>query len=404
MKKIYINVILLELSITMSLRIVLFFVIYCNNPINQVTALGNNQISCEPGTQILPHIIMTGFLCNDPMTVIYTLSDEKYNGNKVYTNENHDFKYLYWSDSLQSWCIGYVNGADNPLIKSNQIEYSDNEQFQSLEWKTWCSDVWTNLNLNFEHKICKECAAGKISSLPISTECTGCLSGEYSLSPLPIKCFHCGAGKYASSNNQICTICPPNSNSLEKSDNINDCLCNTGTFHNVSASDIVSTGTFCDNKLHNFNWKLDTQINEEYPVYIGRPFTSDRVEDIRYLYFLPEVSDWGISRMRRSAYPGIFTIGGSRTMGSVPTTGWFAWCKFEWIMSTISFTHSIYMCVSCVPGKYSDTTAAKSCKDCQRGKYSDTMAARSCEDCQIGKSHQKIGISNSYVCKTCKCN
>ena len=265
----------------------------------------------------------TAVFCDNPITVIYTVLDERYNGNKVYKNEIRDFQYLYWSQTFNSWCIGNVNGGDNPLMTSNWIKYSEDEEFQSLSWNTWCNNVWTNINLNFEHQFCKECPAGKISSLPVSTECNECLSGEYSLSPLPIECFHCDAGKYASSNNQICTSCPPNSNSLENSDNMNDCFCNTGSFHKIS--DIVSTGMFCDNRFLNVSWKLDPQINDEYSVYVGDLFIPNIVHESIYLYFLPEVNEWGISRGRRSAFPGIFTVGGSRTMGSVPTTWWFAW-------------------------------------------------------------------------------
>ena len=88
------------------------------------------------------------------------------------------------------------------------------------------------------------------------------------------------------------------------------------------------------------------------------------------------------------------------------------YCKYKhfvivaklWKKTTISLTHPNDMCVSCVAGKYSDTVGAKSCKDCQRGKYSGTTRAKSCQDCQTGKSHKKIGISNSYLCKTFECN
>ena len=82
------------------------------------------------------------------------------------------------------------------------------------------------------HSECQDCVPGKYKSIPGSSSCVSCELGKYSPTSgatANSNCSFCEEGKYSDTvDASVCKVCPLRKISPAGSDNVIDCLCDTG--------------------------------------------------------------------------------------------------------------------------------------------------------------------------------
>ena len=327
------------------------------------------------------------------------------------------------SSSIED-CIclpGYYQNTDNPT--THECIPCPVDSFCNNDVRTVCPDFSTSNSFSSLHTDCR-CKKGYSGSN--GGTCTACNAGEYKDVVGPSTCSKCGVDTFstqsAAESASTCQACPDNSQSLEGSDAITDCVCDAGYERNEDNcqacveghANPIPGGTCAACGNSEFSNAPAQASCSACPANSGHDQTAATsimacLCDPGYTVsngfcnacLAGSFKDSSGSAACQPCPSGTISGDGASVCVACPANSVGGGGSIDDCLCLPGFQRNGDVCEACVEGKFKNETSNSACLDCKAGTFSDSTQTINCDLC-AENTYQPL--EGQTVCQDCITN